>query len=174
MTNDPEAARAFWESCGQKVIYKQFLALQDYWRETRMLDANAISRVDEIVLAPVIFQEYVEAVAELRITVIGERVFAAAVDLRAADYPVDVRFNLSLRHTPYDIPSDVSEQLVKLVSSLGLSYAAIDMRLTPDGKYVFLEANSAGQFYYIEQMTGQPITAALVDALTCSDRRPSQ
>ena len=47
----------------------------------------------------------------------------------------------------------------------GLEYGAIDLRLTPDGRYVFLELNPAGQFLYIEQMTGQPITAALASKL---------
>ncbi len=165
MTNDPEAASAFWEDCGRRVIYKQFVALPEHWRETRLLDEAAMSRAATIAHAPVIFQEHIEAVAELRITVIGDRLFAAGVDLRAADYPIDVRFNPSLRHAAHELPLDLCERLRSFVRKLGLCYAAIDMRLTADGAYVFLEANPAGQFYYIEQMTDQPITAALADAL---------
>jgi hypothetical protein len=37
--------------------------------------------------------------------------------------------------------------------------------LTPDGQYVFLEINPAGQFLFIEKATGQRISAALADAL---------
>ena len=48
---------------------------------------------------------------------------------------------------------------------LGLVYGAIDLRLTPEGQYVFLEINPAGQFLYVERATGQPITAALAKAL---------
>ena len=44
---------------------------------------------------------------------------------------------------------------------LGLVYGAIDLRLTGDGRYVFLEINPAGQFLYVEEQTGQPIAAAL-------------
>ena len=165
MTSDPQAAREFFHACDEKVVYKQFIALPENWRETRILSKEALSRADSISYAPVIFQEYVEAEAEVRITVIGERIFAAAVDLRKADYPVDVRFNPSLQHSPHELPSEIRVQLQQLMRRLELTYAAIDMRLTPDGRYVFLEANPAGQFLYIEQMTGQPITAALVDTL---------
>ena len=48
---------------------------------------------------------------------------------------------------------------------LGLIYGAIDLRLTADGRYVFLEINPAGQFLYVEQQTGQPIAAALAARL---------
>jgi hypothetical protein len=48
---------------------------------------------------------------------------------------------------------------------LGLVYGAIDLRLTPEGRYVFLEINPSGQFLYVEHATGQPITAALAKAL---------
>jgi len=52
-----------------------------------------------------------------------------------------------------------------LMRRLGLVYGAIDLRLTPDGRYVFLEINPAGQFLYVEQQTGQPIAAALAALL---------
>jgi glutathione synthase/RimK-type ligase-like ATP-grasp enzyme len=48
---------------------------------------------------------------------------------------------------------------------LGLVYAAIDLRLTPDGDHVFLEVNPAGQWLFIEQATGQPISEAIAGVL---------
>jgi len=48
---------------------------------------------------------------------------------------------------------------------LGLEYGAIDLRLTPEGQYVFLEINPAGQFLWIEMATGQKIAAALAACL---------
>jgi hypothetical protein len=48
---------------------------------------------------------------------------------------------------------------------LGLVYGAIDLRLTPEGRYIFLEINPAGQFLHIEYATGQPIAAALAQSL---------
>ena len=51
------------------------------------------------------------------------------------------------------------------MAAFGLVYGAIDMRLTAEGEYVFLEVNPAGQWLFIEERTGQPITAAVADCL---------
>ena len=48
---------------------------------------------------------------------------------------------------------------------MGLRMSNIDMILTPDGEYVFLEANPNGQWAWIEDCTGFPLTTALVDEL---------
>ena len=166
MTSDPEEARNFWRACDGDVIYKQFLALPEAWSETRRL-GEAETKVGDaaIRLAPVIFQQHIAAVADLRVTIIGDQVFAAAVDLRDLDYDVDVRMNLNAKHIAHDLPDDVADKLRALMRRLGLVYGAIDLRLTEDGRYVFLEINPAGQFLYVEQQTGQPITAALAARL---------
>jgi glutathione synthase/RimK-type ligase-like ATP-grasp enzyme len=52
---------------------------------------------------------------------------------------------------------------------MGLVYGAIDLRLTPDGEYVFLEINPAGQFLYIEGATGLPIAAEMARTLATRD-----
>ena len=166
MTSDPEEARAFWDACDGNVIYKQFIALPNAWSETRRI-GTAEMQLDDVAirLAPVIFQRHVAAVADLRVTIIGDEVFAASVDLRDLEYDVDVRMNLNARHVAHKLPDDIADKLRSLVRSLGVVYGAIDLRLTQDGRYVFLEINPAGQFLYVEQQTGQPITAALATRL---------
>ena len=52
-----------------------------------------------------------------------------------------------------------------LLQRLGLVYGAIDMRRTPDGEYYFFEVNTAGEFLFIEDRTGQPIARAMADWL---------
>jgi glutathione synthase/RimK-type ligase-like ATP-grasp enzyme len=166
MTSDPEEAREFWRSCNGDVIYKQFIALPESWSETRKLgDAETKVADATIRLAPVIFQQHVAAVADLRVTIIGDEAFAAAVDVRTLAYDVDVRMNLDAKHVAHDLPDDIREKLRALMRRLGLIYGAIDLRLTEDGRYVFLEINPAGQFLYVEQQTGQPIAATLADRL---------
>ena len=165
MTNDPDSAREFWRRHDGQVIYKQFLALPDAWRETRRLKPEEADLADSIRLAPVIFQRYVEAIADLRVIAVGDRLFAAAADVRAAAYPTDVRVNLDAEYKPHDLPAPVADGLRALMRRLGLEYGAIDLRLTPEGRYVFLEINPAGQYLYIELSTGQPISAALADHL---------
>ena len=59
------------------------------------------------------------------------------------------------------MPPAVEDELRQLMRRLGLEYGAIDLRLTPEGEYIFLEINPAGQFLWIELETGQRISAAL-------------
>ena len=77
----------------------------------------------------------------------------------------DVRLNLAVKYEPHDRPPEVAAKLRELMQRLGLVYGAIDLRLTPEGQYVFLEINPAGQFLYVEVRDGQPIAAALAKAL---------
>lgn len=165
MTNDPEQARAFWAACGGDVIYKQFLALPDAWSETRRVGKQESSLAESIRLCPVVFQRRVSAVADLRVTVIRDDIFAAAVAVDELDYDVDVRLNLAARYAVHKLPESVERLLRNLMRRLGLVYSAIDLRLTEDGRYVFLEVNPAGQFLYVEEATGQPIAATLASHL---------
>jgi glutathione synthase/RimK-type ligase-like ATP-grasp enzyme len=165
ITNDPVAAREFWRAHPGEVIHKQLIALPETWRETRRLNDEDESLANGIVYAPVQFQRHVPAVADLRVTVVGERLFAAGTDVREGEYPQDVRMNLNTHYAPHDLPGDVTDKILTLMRRLGLVYGALDFRLTPEGRYVFLEINPAGQFLYIENDTGQPIAAALAQEL---------
>ncbi len=165
MTNDVEEARTFFRQHEGEVVFKQFIALPDTWRETRRLTPEDEAQAASIALAPVILQRHVPGVADLRVTVVAGELYAAASDLREASYSQDVRMNLGAKYVPHDLPSKTAAQLRELMNLLGLVYGAIDLRLTPEGHYVFLEINPAGQFLYIEKATGQPIAAALAQAL---------
>jgi glutathione synthase/RimK-type ligase-like ATP-grasp enzyme len=165
MTNDVEKARAFWREHDGEVIYKQFIPLSDAWRATQRLGPDDEAHAQSIAFAPVIFQKHVPAVADVRITVVDGEFYAAATDLRVAEYPQDVRMNLHAVYEAHVLPPQMKATLGELMDRLGLVYGAIDMRLTPDGRYVFLEINPAGQFLYIEHATGQPIAAALAQTL---------
>jgi glutathione synthase/RimK-type ligase-like ATP-grasp enzyme len=165
MTNNADDARAFWRLHEGEVIHKQFIAKKDTWRETRRLSKSDEEHLASVNHAPVIFQRHVPAVADLRVTVVDKVILAAGADVRSAMYPQDVRMNLEAKYEPCELPDDIAARLNSLMRRLGLVYGAIDLRLTPDGQYVFLEINPAGQFLFIEKATGQRIAAAIADAL---------
>ncbi|MEY2405356.1 MAG: hypothetical protein QOG39_272, partial [Acidimicrobiaceae bacterium] len=106
------------------------------------------------------------AVYDLRITVVGDDVFPAGIWSQQTDYIVDSRIDIAnAKIEPVAIPADLEELLRAYVRRLGLVFGAIDMRLTPEGQYVFLEINPAGQFMYIQVQTNQPIASAVARAL---------
>lgn len=172
ITNDPAEARAFAQAEGlTRTIYKAFSATESAWRETRLLQPAEAALLDQVAHAPVIFQEYIEAEVDLRITVVGDQIFAAAIESQATSYKVDFRMTMhEAAIHPHVLPDAVADSLRRLMAELGLVYGAIDMRLTPAGEYVFLEVNPAGQWLFVEQRTGQPITRTLAELMMAHER----
>ena len=175
ITNDPAEARKFVDSHGiGRVAYKAFSATAEEWRETRLVRQEELGLLNEVRHAPVIFQEYISGDVDIRATVIGNEIFPAAIHSQETAYPIDCRMDLgNARVEPTSLPDNVSDGLRNLVDKLGLVYAAIDMRRTPDGRYVFLEVNPSGQWLFIENLTGQRMSAALAAALAGADRHPA-
>lgn len=168
MTSDPDRARDFITSVGVgRTIFKTFAATPTVWRETRIVREEELGALDAVRLAPVIFQEYIEAEADLRVTVVGDRAFAMAIHAGQTDYPVDFRMSLGQARTEIaELPDDVTAALLGLMDRLGLAYGAIDLRRTPSGEHVFLEVNTAGEFLFVEERTGLPIARAIAEWLS--------
>jgi glutathione synthase/RimK-type ligase-like ATP-grasp enzyme len=171
MTNDPHEARKFVDSRGYRdVAYKSFSSTEEEWRETRILKEEELNLLDHVQHAPVIFQHYVEARYDLRITAVADQLFPAAIHSQQTSYKVDSRIDINAaKIEPVDIPDEIEDKLLALTRRLGLTFGAIDMRLTPGGNYIFFEINPAGQFMYIEAATGLPIASAMAAELNRFD-----
>jgi glutathione synthase/RimK-type ligase-like ATP-grasp enzyme len=171
VTNEPDVAQMFVQQHGiGRVVRKAFRNIAQAPRETHLLRAEDLDLLDSVSYTPVIFQEYVPADMDLRVTVVEDDVFAAAVTSESR-YAADYRPGLaSATVVPYDLPDDVTGKLHALMNAFGLKYGAIDLRLTPDGDHVFLEVNPAGEYLFISGRTGQPISQAIAASLERHDR----
>lgn len=180
VTNDPAAVREFWETCDGRVMAKMMasFAIQEDGHE-KVVFTNPISPADletleGLRLCPMTFQERLEKALELRVTVVGRRVFTAAIDSNALERArTDWRREglALLEHwKPWALPPEVERRLLALMDTLGLNYGAADFVVTPDGRCVFLEVNPAGEFFWLERLEGFPISEALADVLL--DRVP--
>lgn len=166
ITNDPERAQAFIAAEGDDVIYKTFTATEATWRETRRLRGDEKALLEAVRFAPVIFQQHIRAEADLRVTAVGDELFPAAIRVPPGAYPYDFRMTMEgTSITPYTLPGPVTDALRRLLRAMGLVYAAIDLRLTPEGDHVFLEVNPAGQWLFVEHATGQGISEAIARTL---------
>ncbi|MCC7125640.1 MAG: hypothetical protein IT178_12385 [Acidobacteria bacterium] len=171
VTNQPEAARAFIERHGtDRVVRKAFRNIAQAPRETLRLSDADLALLDSVRYTPVIFQQYVPADLDLRVTVVEDEIFAASVR-SDAQYAADYRPGLaSATVEPYTLPDVVQDQVRQLMRTFNLQYGAIDFRVTPDGDHVFLEVNPAGEFLFISRRTGQPIAEAIAASLDRHDR----
>jgi hypothetical protein len=178
VTNRPADVLALHRECNGRIVSKQAGkafsgAVGDHLiRYTELVSPRDLAHARAIVYCPTTLQAYVPKRVELRITVVGERVFAAEIHSQTTNHTRhDWRRYDHLRtpHHPHPLPRDLAQRCVQLVERLGLRYGAIDMVLTPDGQYVFLEINPNGQYLWIEGATGLPISDAICDLLMAAD-----
>jgi glutathione synthase/RimK-type ligase-like ATP-grasp enzyme len=172
MTNSPERAAAFLADEPGDVVYKAFSATPETWRETRVVSATERAQLDQVRLAPLIFQEAITGGCDVRVTIVGDRLFPAQIVGPSGGYEYDFRLHTAESSiSPVTLPDAVTERLLALMRRLGLWYGAVDLRRAPDGDYVFLEINPAGQWLFVEYATDQPISAALADLLSDLDQQ---
>lgn len=175
VTNDPAEARRFFRARGGRVVAKMqtSFAVEREGRE-QVVFTTPVRRQDlrdarGLSLSPVVFQERLDKRRDVRATVVGGRVFAAAVDSqRRGVTRVDWRrdgVGLLGAWKPYRLPADVDRALVRLVASFGLHYAAADLVCTRDGRHVFLEINPGGEWFWLARRPGLPIAEAIADVL---------
>src|ERR1700730_2005854 len=105
ITSDPEAARGFIGELGiDRTVYKSFSATAEHWRETRILRQDELAVIDNVRFAPVIFQEYIPAEIDLRITLVDGNIFAAAIYSQETAYQHDFRMDMfSARVEPREL-----------------------------------------------------------------------
>ncbi|XHR82378.1 MAG: MvdD family ATP-grasp ribosomal peptide maturase [Gloeotrichia echinulata GP01] len=175
-TNNPLAVKKFAQECQQGMISKMLssFAIYDKQGQEQVVFTNPVSAADldyleSLRFCPMTFQEKVPKALELRITIVGKHVFTGAVDsqvLNKAQYDWRKQGVALLdAWKPYTLPHDVEEKLLKLMANFGLNYGAIDVILTPDDRYVFLEVNPVGEFFWLERCPGLPISQAIAQVL---------
>ena len=117
---------------------------------------------------PYMFQSLVEKESDIRVTVMGDRVFAVRIESQAfAESRIDWRRgdHETLGHSVFDLPDDLAQRCLRLVRSYGLEFGAIDLAWTPEGGAVFFEINPGGQWAWLEEATGLPLRATLAALL---------
>lgn len=158
VTNSPEALLKFLERCYGEVIAKPLIGLGLISKiSTVDLQPEGLMRLANL---PVLFQEYISG-TDVRVHVVGDKLFASEIRSETINYKTDQ----ATRIVPVEIPDGIAEQTLAIAKKLNLVLAGIDWRCTPDGEYVFFEANPSPKFLLFEDTTGQPITEALVDTL---------
>jgi hypothetical protein len=171
ITNDPSAALAFAaERLERGVIRKAFRNISEAPRSTALVTGDDLARIGDVRYAPVTFQQFVPAALDLRVIVVEDEIFAAAIRSEP-EYRTDYRPGIgSAEFFPYTMPDDVASALLALHRRLGLVYGASDFRVTPDGQHVFLEVNPAGEYLFASERTGQPVPQAIAACLERHDR----
>lgn len=174
VTNNPDELLSFYELCGRNIVIKPLrIGRLQYVDGMKLIYTNRVTK-DHIQKrsllshSPSLFQEYIAKELEIRITVIGDRVFPVAIHSQENPLTVDDwrrDQNVDLKYSHHRLPSVVEDNCFKILKELGLQFGAIDMILTPKGDYFFLEINPNGQWAWVEEITSLPMAETLIELL---------
>ncbi|MEU2775654.1 ATP-grasp ribosomal peptide maturase [Streptomyces sp. NPDC007162] len=165
ITNDVAEARKFAAE-HERVVYKSFRGLPEgedgragaIWAQR--IEPGALD--DSVVVTAHLFQAEVPKSGDVRVTVVGRRVFAqrittpdGALDWRRGDWD-------RLVHTPVAVPGSVRAALYGYLGSFGLVFGCFDFALTGAGTapedWWAIECNPNGQWGWL------PDAPAIADA----------
>jgi len=161
ITMVPDAARAFYEECGERVIYKSISAERSI---VKRLTREDLPRLEQIQYCPVQLQELVPGI-DIRVHAVGDRLFASEIVADGLDYRYVGREGGTRTIRAIELPMAIQERCVRLAKSLGLTLSGIDLRRTPGGEYYCFEVNTSPAFMFYENQTGQRIGDALAELL---------
>jgi hypothetical protein len=180
VTNDPARIHAFVNRDYTRTLAKPFSPTVwksdalDHISRSAILDRGVLPGSRVLQTCPMIFQSYVEKDFEVRITCFRDLPVAVRLDSQLMDASkVDWRAvspaRLGLKRI--EIPSEVERACQQIMKILDLEFGCIDMVVTPNGEWVFLELNQMGQFLWIEEIDPEiPMLDLFVQLLTRGPR----
>ncbi|MGH3973313.1 MAG: MvdC/MvdD family ATP grasp protein [Pseudonocardiaceae bacterium] len=134
-----------------------------YTRRIETTELDDLSGVDTTLH---FFQPFLPKLFEARMTVVGNRVFGAAIHAGSDAARVDFRSDYdNLSYSVVEPPKSVITGMLSFMKTFGLSFGAFDFAVTPNGEWVMFECNPCGAYGWLEDALGLPITSALADLL---------
>jgi glutathione synthase/RimK-type ligase-like ATP-grasp enzyme len=172
-TNNPQEIRHFLRTHGGRAVYKPLAGVG--WSDgtttwaCHTIEITEAKLVDDhlLELTPGIYQELLDKSHEIRLTMVGNRPFAAKILSQSTSKgKLDWRRSYGeVAMEPTELPAWVIDFSCRLMQKLGIVFGCFDFIVTPAGDFVFLEVNQMGQFLFVEELTGLPITDALGEML---------
>jgi glutathione synthase/RimK-type ligase-like ATP-grasp enzyme len=156
VTNDPAEVRRFLEH-HKRVIYKSVSSIRSI---VKRLDGAKLNDLNKVRHLPTQFQAFVPG-TNVRVHVVGERVFATVIVSDAVDYRYAGRDGLDVEMAAVELPPEIEERCVQLSRMLDLPLCGIDLKRTPEGSYFCFEVNPSPAYSYYQEYSGQDIATAI-------------
>jgi glutathione synthase/RimK-type ligase-like ATP-grasp enzyme len=179
-TSDAAAAKRFIDSHDAVIVKTLSTATPIIAGKPRVFYTTVLAKkvlpdLRNLHLAPSIFQTAIDIAFDIRVNVIGNRVFAAAIHNNNHDFDPAVRDWRFYQRTEklhieqFTLPIDTATQCIELMRAFGLRCGAIDLVMDKKGNLWFLENNSVGQWAFIEDACDQPLGEAFAELLQRKD-----
>jgi ATP-grasp ribosomal peptide maturase len=169
ITTFPQAAREFSQRFPDLVVKPVSGAHpQDPPRAVPTSRVAPDTDFSAVAFGPTLLQRRIAKRADIRLTVVGDRLLAARMETAQDPDPaeVDVRFATPAQPwRPTDVPPRIADAVLTYLRDAELAYGAFDFAEDRDGTWWFLECNQSGQFGFVEADTGQPIARTIAEWL---------
>ena len=175
ITNQATTAIKFAQETDSDIAYK---TLSGYGKTTdanedlgiytnRITLSSIVERADSISLCPCLFQKYIDKEIEVRVTVMGSKLFALAIySQRSSSTVVDYRRDLLVPlYEPHELPEHMKQKIMLFMKMLGLVFGCLDFIVSSDGRYIFLEINPYGQWLWVERVSKMSLVPEFVSLL---------
>jgi glutathione synthase/RimK-type ligase-like ATP-grasp enzyme len=160
VSNDPDRIRGFVKNgASSGIVYKTlspvawFNQSEAWLTYTKKITEQDLPSDDMLRVVPGIFQHYVDKQYEIRVTYFNGFCQAVKIDSQFLDEAKHDWRQASMHKLnimPVQLPEHVVLKCRKLMNKLGLVFGCLDIILTVDNEYIFLEVNEQGQFLWIE------------------------
>lgn len=95
------------------------------------------------------FQEKLNKKYEIRVFYLDGKCYSQAIfSQTSSESEIDYRlgYGFSMRQCPFQLPPKIEKQVDKLMNHIGLKTGSLDIVVTDNNEFVFLEVNPVGQF----------------------------
>ena len=163
----------------REILVKHFFP--HYWGNTSSGRISAVgpciikdfSKINQrsVEICPAIYQELVDKKYEIRVTVIGDDIFAAKIQSRRGESFLDWRQeygNEDMFMSAMELSGSTANSVRGLMHILNLKYGCIDFAVDQEGREVFLEINPGGQFLFVEEYVPEFRLLAAFSAMLAS------
>ena len=134
---------------------------------TNILNGRDINS-SELAFAPIVVQEFLNPKIDIRVTVVGRKVYAAQI-LKAGNgiYGDWRKQKDDVEFKKYNLPLDIEHKCVVMLEKLNLSYGGIDLAIA-NGMIYFIEINPTGEWAWLIENPGFDIDKELTKLLVGS------
>lgn len=179
VSQDADQVRKFWSECGGRMIVKPLASgyverassADDTVIYANRVQESALDDLDLVSRCPTLFQREVAKRMDVRLCVVDDRVAAAGmVAEEGGEQRLDIR-RRNMRDVKYVQvvpPPDVVAALLALVRGYGLRFAAVDMAVADDGRWIFFEINPNGQWAWLDISGGFDMARLFVQSFSRS------
>lgn len=172
ITRSKEQLLDFWNSCREEVITKSLAFPFECINYTKSGEMDSYqlgytvpigkSELEELpdFFDLSIFQEKLDKLFEVRSIYLDGKIYSEAIfsqsrKVAALDYRLG--YDSGMRMCNYTLPDAIEEQVQKLMEKLDLNFGSLDIVVTTDKRYVFLEVNPNGQYGAVSQTTNSNV-----------------